>query len=107
MDAPSLSNLLTPIGLCMIAIGVAVVSFLAIRNFSTVTRRRARLAGGAVAAGPAQDPRGVAEAFSGVVGLSIQPANIAWLALIFTRRRRPGKCSTSETCGRIRKYQRQ
>jgi len=66
VDAASLSNLLTPIGLGMIAIGVAAVSFLAIRNFSTVTRRRARLAGGAVGA-PSQDAGGVPEAFSGVV----------------------------------------
>src|SRR6185312_9169022 len=50
----------------MIALGISAVSFLAIRNFATVTRRRARLAGGAVAA-PAQDGGGVAEAFSGVV----------------------------------------
>ena len=68
MDPASLGNLLTPIGLGMIAIGVAVVSFLLLRNFSTVTRRRARLASGAVASGPAPDGRGVTEAFSGVVG---------------------------------------
>jgi len=59
-------DLLTTIGVGMIALGISAVSFLAIRNFATVTRRRARLAGGAVAA-PAQDGGGVAEAFSGVV----------------------------------------
>jgi tight adherence protein C len=66
VDSAFVANLLTPIGLGMIALGVSGVSFLAIRNFSTVTRRRARLAGGAVAAGPLQDTGGVA-AFSGVV----------------------------------------
>jgi tight adherence protein C len=68
VDSASIDALLTPVGLGMIALGVGGVSFLAIRNFSTVTRRRARLAGGALAAGqPVQDSGGVAEALSGVV----------------------------------------
>ena len=62
------STLLTAIGLGMIALGVSAVSFLAIRNFATVTRRRARLAGGAAVAGPVDQGGGMAEAFSGVVG---------------------------------------
>ncbi len=62
------SATLTTIGLGMIALGVSAVSFLAIRNFATVSRRRARLAGGAAAAGPVDQAGGVAEAFSGVVG---------------------------------------
>jgi tight adherence protein C len=53
----------------MIALGVSAVSFLAIRNFATVSRRRARLAGGAAAAaGPIDQGGGMSEAFSGVVG---------------------------------------
>jgi tight adherence protein C len=67
VDSAALTSLLTPVGLGMIALGVSAVSFLAIRNFATVTRRRARLAGGAVAAGATQDSGGVGEAFSGVV----------------------------------------
>lgn len=60
-------DLLTTIGVAMIALGISAVSFLAIRNFSTVTRRRARLAGGAAAVAPVGDGGGVAEAFSGVL----------------------------------------
>ena len=60
------STLLTTIGMGMIALGVSAVSFLAIRNFATVSRRRARLAGGA-AAGPIDQGGGVGDAFSGVV----------------------------------------
>ncbi|HEY1427921.1 MAG TPA: type II secretion system F family protein [Caulobacteraceae bacterium] len=60
-------DLLTTIGVCMIALGISAVAFLAIRNFSTVTRRRARLAGSALLAGPAPQSAGVTEAFSGVV----------------------------------------
>ena len=60
-------DILTTIGVGMIALGISAVAFLAIRNFSTVTRRRARLAGNAVAAGPAPPTPGVTEAFSGVV----------------------------------------
>jgi tight adherence protein C len=68
VDTDAISNLLTPIGLGLIALGVAGGSFVAFRNFSTVTRRRARLAGGAVASGPIEPSGGgVAEAFSGVV----------------------------------------
>ncbi|HEX3407894.1 MAG TPA: type II secretion system F family protein, partial [Caulobacteraceae bacterium] len=62
------SGLLTTIGLGMIALGISAVSFLAIRNFATVSRRRARLAGGVAAAGPVDQGGGIAEAFSGVVG---------------------------------------
>ena len=61
------SALLTTIGLGMVALGVSAVSFLAIRNFSTVSRRRARLAGGA-AAGAVDQGGGVSDAFAGVVG---------------------------------------
>ena len=70
MDAASLSNLLTPVALGMIALGVGGGrASSALRSLSRpLTRRRARLAGGAVAAGPRDDGRGVAEAFSGVVG---------------------------------------
>ena len=67
MDSASVSNLLTPIGLGMIALGVSAVSFLAIRNFSTTSRRRARLAGGAAAAVAVDQGGGVGEALSGVV----------------------------------------
>jgi tight adherence protein C len=62
------SGLLTTIGLGMIALGISAVSFLAIRNFATVSRRRARLAGGVTAAGPVDQGGGVTEAFSGVIG---------------------------------------
>jgi tight adherence protein C len=62
------SGILTSIGLGMVALGISVVSFLAIRNLATVSRRRARLAGGAVGSGPVDQGGGVAEAFSGVVG---------------------------------------
>ncbi|HWF76388.1 MAG TPA: type II secretion system F family protein [Caulobacteraceae bacterium] len=62
------SGLLTTIGLGMIALGVSAVSFLAIRNFATVSRRRARLAGGVAASGPVDQGGGMADAFSGVLG---------------------------------------
>ena len=62
------SGLLTTIGLGMVALGVSAVSFLAIRNFSTVSRRRARLAGGAAVAGAVDQGGGVSDAFAGVVG---------------------------------------
>jgi tight adherence protein C len=61
-----LDSLLTTAALGLIALGVGGVSFLAMRSFSTASRRRARLAGGAVTAGP-QDGGGVGEAFAGVV----------------------------------------
>jgi tight adherence protein C len=64
-----LDSFLTTAALGLIALGVGGVSFLAMRNFAATARRRARLAGGAVAAGP-QAPAGggtVGEAFSGVV----------------------------------------
>jgi tight adherence protein C len=62
------SGFLTTIGLAMIALGISAVSFLAIRNFATISRRRARLAGGVAASGPVDQGGGVAEAFSGVLG---------------------------------------
>jgi len=62
------SGLLTTIGLGMIALGVSAVSFLAIRNFATVSRRRARLAGGVAASGPVDQGGGMADALSGVLG---------------------------------------
>ena len=62
------SGLLTTIGLGMIALGISAVSFLLIRNLATISRRRARLAGGVTASGPIDQGGGVAEAFSGVVG---------------------------------------
>ena len=65
-----LDSLLTTVALGLIALGVGGVSFLAMRNFAATARRRARLAGGAVAAGPQGAAGGggaVGEAFSGVV----------------------------------------
>ena len=64
-----LDSLLTTAALGLIALGVGGVSFLAMRNFATASRRRARLAGGAVAGGPQVAAGGgtVGEAFSGVV----------------------------------------
>src|ERR1700742_1376290 len=50
----------------MIALGVSAVSFLAIRNFSTISRRRARLSGGAAAV-PVDQGGGAGVALSGVV----------------------------------------
>jgi tight adherence protein C len=61
-------SLLTTAALGLIALGVGGVSFLAMRNFEAASRRRARLAGGAVATGPRDAGGGtVGEAFSGVV----------------------------------------
>jgi tight adherence protein C len=65
MDA---SNLITTVALGMIALGVAGGSFMGLRAFSTVARRRARLAGVPGAADVASGGGGgVNEAFSGVV----------------------------------------
>ena len=61
-------SLLTTAALGLIALGVGGVSFLAMRNFEAASRRRARLAGGAVATGPRDAGGGtVGEALSGVV----------------------------------------
>jgi tight adherence protein C len=67
VDSVAVVNIVTTVALGMIALGVGGVSFMALRAFATASRRRARLAGGAVVAG-AGDGGGVAEAFSGVVG---------------------------------------
>ncbi len=66
MDSAFVDNILTPVALGLIALGVGGISFMALRAFATASRRRARLAGGAIAAG-GSDGGGVSEAFSGVV----------------------------------------
>jgi len=66
MDSAFLANILGPIALGLIALGVGGGSFLAMRGFSIVSRRRARLAGAAVAGDP-RDAGGVSDALSGVV----------------------------------------
>jgi tight adherence protein C len=66
MDSDFLTNILTPVALGMIAVGVGGVSFVGLRAAATASRRRARLAGGVVVAGPA-DGGSVTEALSGVV----------------------------------------
>lgn len=66
MDSALVSNIVTAVALCLIAVGVGGGSFVAVRNFTSAARRKARLAGGPVAA-PIDEPRGVAEAFSGVI----------------------------------------
>lgn len=66
MDSALLSNIITAVALCLIAIGVGGGSFVAVRNFSSAARRKARLAGGPV--GPVDAPGGgMTEAFSGVI----------------------------------------
>jgi tight adherence protein C len=65
VDPTFIETVLTPLALGMIALGVGGVSFIGIRAVATASRRRARLAGGALAAGG--DGGGFAEAFSGVV----------------------------------------
>lgn len=62
---PTLLNLVAPVALGLIALGVGGVSFLGFRAFETASRRRERLAGGAATAGPA--PAAGGEAFRGVV----------------------------------------
>jgi tight adherence protein C len=66
VDLDLLNTVVTPVALGMIAIGVGGVCFVGLRTASTASRRRARLAGGAVAAGPA-DSGNVSEALAGVV----------------------------------------
>ena len=65
MDSTLIENIVTTAALGLIAIGVGGVSFVGLRTFATASRRRARLAGGAVAT--AGDSAGMGEAFSGVV----------------------------------------
>jgi tight adherence protein C len=69
MDGALIANLITPIALGLIALGVGGVSFLFLRNYSTASQRRARLAGAPAPAGPEDIERGapVANPFSGVV----------------------------------------
>jgi tight adherence protein C len=62
---PQIASLVSYLALGMFALGVAGVSFLGMRAFATVSRRRARLAGGA-AAGPAEAAG--ADALAGVIG---------------------------------------
>jgi tight adherence protein C len=65
LDSASLANILTYLALGSIAIAVGGVSFLAMRAYENMVRRRARLAGGPVASAP--ENAGMAEALSGVV----------------------------------------
>ncbi|MEJ0066797.1 MAG: hypothetical protein WDM85_16395 [Caulobacteraceae bacterium] len=66
MDSEAVVNIVTPVALGMIALGVGGISFMALRAFATASRRRARLSGGAVVAAE-DDGGGVAEIFSGAV----------------------------------------
>ena len=66
MDSEAVVNIVTPVALGMIALGVGGVSFMGLRAFATASKRRARLAGGAVVAA-GDDGGGVAEIFSGAV----------------------------------------
>ena len=63
---PAFANIVSYVALGLIALAVAGFSFLGMRTVSTVSRRRARLAGAAVAGDPVGGS--VADAFSGVVG---------------------------------------
>jgi tight adherence protein C len=65
VDSTLIENIVTPVALGLIAIGVGGVSFVGLRGFATASRRRARLAGGTVVA--SGDSGGMGEAFSGVV----------------------------------------
>ena len=67
MDPSVIDNIVTPIALGMIALGVGGIAFFGLRTASTASQRRARLAGGAVAAG-GNEGGGMADALSGVVG---------------------------------------
>ncbi len=68
MDPTFLANLVTPIALGMIALGVGGVSFLGIRAYSTAQQRRARLAEAPVPGGAAAPAAGgVSDALHGVV----------------------------------------
>jgi tight adherence protein C len=65
----SFDNLVAYVGLGLLALGVAGVSFIGIRAFETASRRKARLAGGAVGApGAASAGGGLPDALAGVVG---------------------------------------
>jgi tight adherence protein C len=66
VDSEAVVNVVTPVALGMVALGVGGISFIALRTFATASRRRARLAGGAVVAA-GDDGGGVAEIFSGAV----------------------------------------
>jgi len=65
MDGALISNIITAVAFCMIAVGVGGGSFVAVRNFTSAARRRERLAGAPVSA-PLQQPK-VSDAFSGVI----------------------------------------
>ena len=64
MDPTLLNNVLMPVALVMIALGVGGVSFIGMRAVATISQRRARLAGGAVASGGGGN---ASDAFSGVI----------------------------------------
>ena len=66
MDSEAVVNFVTPVALGMIALGVGGVTFMGLRAFATASKRRARLAGGAVVAA-GDDGGGVAEIFAGAV----------------------------------------
>src|SRR5579863_3536655 len=70
MDSGLLANIITPVALGLIALGVGGVSFVAIRAYAAANQRRARLAGAPV--GPAVPSTGagvgVSDALAGVVG---------------------------------------
>src|SRR5215469_4379098 len=69
MDSSFFANIVTPVALGLIALGVGGVSFIGMRVFATTSRRRERLAGGP--AGPSiiadSNGGGMQEALSGVV----------------------------------------
>jgi len=64
VDPTLLDNVLIPIALVMIALGVGGISFIGMRTVATASQRRARLAGGAVAASGGGN---AGDAFSGVI----------------------------------------
>jgi len=66
MDSTLIANILTAVAFCMIAVGVGGGSFVAVRNFTSAARRKQRLSGGPVTT-PLDEPKGVGEAFSGVI----------------------------------------
>jgi tight adherence protein C len=65
LDSATLANILSYLALGAIAVAVSGVSFMAIRAYENAMRRRARLAGGPVAAAP--ESPGMGEVLSGVV----------------------------------------
>jgi tight adherence protein C len=67
MDPSTLTGLITPVALALIAVGVGGVCFLMLRNYATASRRRERLAVGPVSASTADAGGSVADALSGVV----------------------------------------